>query len=212
MTIRRLAMITFAALLAGCADPLTDDTLAIVDSDGNGDLLFNVTTQEQADMTVVVGNTRAISDSTIRIADAFVAHQLTGSNPDGLTIHRMPLPYVGIHHGTVTGAQTLQGKDDASTTRAHKDAIVSNTLNNFHDSLTIWGYTSNPYKTTGATDAENSTIFHQTLLKRIRNWRSSAHWPYGGDKMKFYALAPSIENINVIEGGTPSFSTPPTIT
>lgn len=210
MTIKRMAMMISVVLLVGCTDTLTDDILTIVDSDG--DLLFNVSTLEQADMTVGIGTTRAPGDSTMRITDTFVAHQLTGSNPDGLTIHRMPLPYMGIHHGTVSASSVCCDNVETPSTRAHKDAIVTEALNNFHDSLTIWGYTSHPYKTTGANDAENSTVFYQTLLKRIRNWRSSAHWPYGGDKMKFYALAPSMENINVIEGGTPCFSTPPTIT
>ena len=210
MTIKRMAMMMSVVLLVGCTDTLTDDILTIVDSDG--DLLFNVSTLEQADMTVGIGTTRVPGDSTMRITDTFVAHQLTGSNPDGLTIHRMPLPYMGIHHGTVSASSVCCDNVETPSTRAHKDAIVTTALNNFHDSLTIWGYTSQPYKTTGADDGENSTIFYQTLLKRIRNWRSSAHWPYGGDKMKFYALAPSMENINVIEGGTPNFSTPPTIT
>ena len=208
----RWTMMLAALLLAGCNDTLTDDILSTADNDGDGDLLFSVSTLEQADMTVGVGTTCALGDSAMRLSDTFVAHQLTGSNPDGLTIHRMPLPYMGIHHGTVSARSLCSDTVTASSTRAHKDAIVTTALNNFHDSLTIWGYTSQPYKTTGANDAENSTIFNQTLLKRIRNWRSSVHWPYGGDKMKFYALAPSMENVNVIKSGTPDFSTPPTIT
>lgn len=212
MTIKRMAMMMSVVLLVGCTDTLTDDILTTVDSDGDGDLLFNVSTLEQADMTLGVGTTRAPGDSTMRLADSFVAHQLTGSNTEGLTIHRMPLPYMGIHHGTVSASSVCGDNGATLSTRAHKDAIVTTALNNFHDSLTIWGYTSTAYKGDKTDIPANKTIFHQTLLKRIRNWRSSAHWPYGGGKMKFYALAPSMENVNVIEGGTPDFSTPPTIT
>ena len=145
------------------------------------------------------------------LADRYVAHALEGDNVAGLSVQRMPLPYVGIHSGAVRSSRS-------ALTRASTADIVEDG-SNFHDSLTIWGYTSAPYKDVSTEtdeakkDAENSTIFSEVLLKRIRNWRSSAHWPYGGVKMKFYAVAPAITSMeDLSHSGTSSFDTPPKLT
>ena len=209
-----IAVVAGILLLAiACTDTIYDETSGYTD-EANG-ISFGVSTTEQADMLIGLSTTRSADDETIkarRAADAFMSHETEGSSDCDLHIHRMPLPMVGIHHGTVSASSICDDIAATPSTRAHKDAIVTTALNNFHDSLTIWGYTSQPYKGDKTDIPANKTIFDQTLLKRIRNWRSSAHWPYGGDQMKFYALAPSMENVNVIEGGTPDFSTPPTIT
>lgn len=188
-----LALLT---ALTSCADTLFDDSAeGRTDNDG---IQFCVSTQEQNELTIALGQNHE--------ADHYKAHAMTGDHTYGLKAVSMPLPLMGIHKGTVS-AQSAQS---APTTRAAYTDIVATNGSNFHDSLTIWGYTYQPYKT-GGTDADKCTIFNQILLKRITNWRSAAHWPYGGGSMKFYALAPSMENVNVQAAGG-SFDTPPTLT
>ena len=83
---------------------------------------------------------------------------------------------------------SLQYADRAlQATRAGANEVVATDGTNFHDSLTIWGYTS-----------DGTTLFHQILLTKVRNWRNSVEWPYDqGEYMKFYAVAPSLESINM---------------
>lgn len=222
---------------ASCSDHLFDDLINNGEEDLDG-MAFTVSTVEMADLTVNMGGTRAASFENSEVSeetansDAFIAHPLTGDNPYGLQVHRMPLPYVGIHRKAVN-ARCLRSSDDAAdsessehsessdlSTRAPVAAIVHLDASNFHDSLTIWGYTNEVYKNmgTGSTDDDNKTIFSQTLLKKIRNWRSSAQWPYGNTlfgkptKMRFYAVAPAFESIDIQLGNTPSFNSPPVFT
>ena len=191
-----LALLT---ALTSCADTLFDDSAeGRTDNDG---IQFCVSTQEQNELTIALGQNHE--------ADHYKAHAMTGDHTYGLKAVSMPLPLMGIHKGTVS-AQSSQSAQNSPTTRAAYTDIVAIDGSNFHDSLTIWGYTYQPYKT-GGTDADKCTIFNQILLKRITNWRSAAHWPYGGGSMKFYALAPSMENVNVQAAGG-SFDTPPTLT
>lgn len=223
---------------ASCSDHLFDDLINNGEEDLDG-MAFTVSTVEMADLTVNMGGTRAASFENSEVSeetansDAFIAHPLTGDNPYGLQVHRMPLPYVGIHRKAVNArclestadsddsdySDNLLSSEDSERadrpTRAPVAAIVHTDASNFHDSLTIWGYTDAVYKNTGSTEAENKTIFSRTLLKKIRNWRSSAHWPYGSTdkptKMRFYAVSPAFESIDIqlLSGNTPSYANRP---
>ena len=92
-------------------------------------------------------------------------------------------------------------------TRAPLSEIAS--TESFHDSLTIWGFIS----TTTAAHS-SATLFSKVNLKKIRNWRSSVHWPYDGDAggnrtMRFYAISPSIDELEFSPQNTPNFNTAP---
>ena len=97
--------------------------------------------------------------------------------------------------------QQQQTQQQQSQTRAGANEVVKVDMTNFHDSLTIWGYTDN-----------GTELFDQILLTKVRNWRNSVEWPYDqGDYMKFYAVAPSLESINMSATGG-KFSEAPTFT
>ena len=179
-----------AVLLAACTD-LWDADATGPAATGEG-IQFCVTTREMGDLTIGLGSTRAAGAdadaSGAGAADAFTARDMAGDNPYGLSLHRMPLPYVGIHRKAVRRGAATAG------TRASVDDIVKADGSNFHDSLSIWGYT----------DKGKEPLFDQTLLKQIQDWRSAVLWPYdktspAGDRpqtMRFYAVAPSSENLN----------------
>ena len=243
---RRLCCNLVAALalsFTACTDTLLTDTLTPVQPSADDDadcIQFSVSTIEQADMTIGLGQTRAaLSDSLVRQriqADHYAAHALEGYNPGGLTVHRMPLPYMGIHPRTVGAPRTVTSPSlsavsapcaapslsamlapcaDPSPTRAPKSEIVSGT--NFHDSLSIWGCVYN------SENGKHRFLFGQTLLKRIRNYRSSVHWPYEnttegeyghetesaapwkGEFMRFCVMAPAFESINMSLASEPQF-------
>ena len=194
----RVALLVLMALLTACNDDLYEGSSR--QDDATDGIQFSVTTVEQADMTINVGGTRTAADTMAmaarRQADRFVAHPLEGDNPDGLTIHHMPLPYVGIHPHTVAST--------AATTRAPLTEIVKSDGTNFHDSLTIWGCVFDP------DNPDNNTnhyfLFSQTLLKRIRNWRSSVQWPYeDGKYMRFCAVSPAFESLNMTLASEPQY-------
>ncbi len=194
----RVALLVLMALLTACNDDLYEGSSR--QDDATDGIQFSVTTVEQADMTINVGGTRTAADTIAmaarRQADRFVAHPLEGDNPDGLAIHRMPLPYVGIHPHTVAST--------AATTRAPLTEIVKSDGTNFHDSLTIWGCVFDP------DNPDNNTnhyfLFSQTLLKRIRNWRSSVQWPYeDGKYMRFCAVSPAFESLNMTLASEPQY-------
>jgi hypothetical protein len=66
----------------------------------------------------------------------------------------------------------------------------------------VWGYT----RTAG------TVIFNRTLVQRVNNWRTSGNWPYGeSGLMRFYAVAPSLENINLVAADA-DYDTPPVLT
>lgn len=197
-----IAVVAGILLLAiACTDTAYDETSGYTD-EANG-ISFGVSTTEQADMLIGLGTTRSADDETIkarRATDAFVSHETEGSSDCNLHIHRMPLPLVGIHSKAVNARAE-------ETTRA-----AAATTENFHDSLTIWGYTKTQYRTT-ANATPTSTIFNEIVLKRIRNWRSSAQWPYGGGSMKFYAISPSLEGLTAsATSNSTNFTTAPVIT
>lgn len=165
---------------------------------------------EQADMTIRVGGTRSSASADNQDvrqqrteANRYVAHPLEGDGY-GLKAVRMSLPIVGIHRGAVMASakesQTTGQSTDQTTRAAWADHVSSE--DKFHDSLTVWGYTR---------DAA-TTIFDKTLVQRITNWRTSRHWPFGETgPMRFYAVAPSLESINMSVADA-DFSTPPVLT
>ena len=182
----------FILALTGCNDMLYEGTAGGGDADGVG---FGLYVSEQADMTIGVGQTRS---EAAQEADKFMAHPVEGDNPYGLTVHRMPLPFVGIHKGAVAAGEP---KDTGRVaTRAHISSLVSS-AENFHDSLTVWGYTAN-----------GTEIFERTLVQRVTNWRTSGHWPFDeSGLMRFYAVAPALESTNMLSA-TSDFNTPPVLT
>lgn len=196
---------------AACTETLYDDETPPAADEGNG-IQFSVTTLEQADMTIGIGQTRAAAGDTLwqayRQADRFVAHQLEGDNPCGLNVQRMPLPYVGIHPGTVNTQRAQE-----AMTRAPLSEMVKADGTSFHDSLTIWGCVFDPDNHDNTTN--HYFLFSQTLLKRIRNWRSSVQWPYDDGKyMRFCAVSPALESMNMTLASQPKYDdgtlTPPT--
>ena len=172
-------------LLTACSDDIFNDG----STESNG-MQFSISTIEMGDEMIGLGETRSASSLT---ADRFVEHVLEGDNPSGLKVHREPLPLVGIHRGAANMP--------VAATRAAANEVVSTTGTNFHDSLTIWGYTNN-----------NTELFDQILLTKVRNWRNSVEWPYRqGDYMKFYAVAPSLEEINM-SATAATYTAAPTLT
>lgn len=184
------------ALLTACSDELLDV------NGNNGDqsgLLFSITTEEMGKEVVLTGTRAALSEGTPDDGDRFTERTLQGDNTFGLKVQKQPVPLMGFNRGAVnasaTGSQTTE-----LDTRAGANEVVTGIIN-FHDSLTIWGYTNN-----------GTGLFDQILLTKVRNWRNSVEWPYGqGDYMRFYAVAPSLESINMSATGG-SYATPPTLT
>ena len=167
-------------LTSACTDNLYDSIFGTEAGEDNG-MQFVISVEEQADILYQTGQTRAagtfIPDSMTLLANEMRTLPFNGGN--GLSIHRMPLPLVGIHPHTARATAP-------STTRAQESDIASSGIN-FHDSLTIWGYSNEP--------AEDP-LFDQVMLMKVRGWRSNVKWPYGhGDGMRFYAISPAMENL-----------------
>ncbi len=175
-----------AALLAACTDTLYEGS-GKVGGEQQG-LQFAFSTTEMGDELMSIGAKGATRSDAAAEADRFAEHRLVGANPYGLKVHRQPLPLVGIHHGAV---RAELAESEHSLTRAGANEVVATDGTNFHDSLTIWGYTNSGTK-----------LFDQILLTKVRNWRNSVEWPYNqGAYMKFYAVAPSLESINMSASG-----------
>ena len=194
-----------ALILAGCTDDLFMSNGRNEAVDG---IQFEISTQEMGDLMIGIGSTRALPISPeSREADAFTARDMEGDNPYGLSLHRMPLPFVGIHSKAVHASS-------GSETRASVDDIV-NGKDDFHDSLSIWGYAK-------TVKGDKKKLFSEngTLLKRIQNWRSAVLWPYDKNAedpyymMRFYAIAPSVENLNfkLDDNKKPSYDNAPVFT
>ncbi len=185
--------------LTACNDVLIDDS-ALGGDDGDK-VGFALYVSEQADMHIGLStrsSSSELSESAVQSESAgavantkgsATVRLLEGENPYGLKMQRMTLPYVGIHPRAVKAdcngnTETL---GNAAGTRAHESSIVRSAAT-FHDSLTVWGYTR---------DA-GTVIFDKTLVQRSTNWRTSGHWPYGETGlMRFYAVSPSLESINM---------------
>lgn len=191
-TMKQHTLVLLAALLlTACSDSLLSDLIGNT-SDGQEGIPFAVSTIEIGDESIGIGTTRGAESA---VPMAFAMSPLEGDNPSGLKVYRQPLPLVGIHPRAVNATTT------GASTRAAANEVVAISGINFHDSLTIWGYTSN-----------NTELFDQILLTKVRNWRNSVEWPYGqGNYMKFYAVAPSLETINM-SSTSADYSTPPTLT
>lgn len=189
-----LPLLLLGAALAACTETFTDGVGRTThESEGMG---FVLSVAEQGHLTASVGqSTRGLTDSVSaaarRQSDRFVAHPLSGDMVDGLSVHRMPLPFVGIHRGAVAATTA-----PSAVSRASVSDIVSTDLN-FHDSLTVWGFTDGGRK-----------LFDQTMLQKIRGWRSSVQWPYDSPAsdtyMQFFALAPSMEDMEITLAKRPS--------
>ena len=195
-------------LCASCTDDLLPS--ASGEMEDAGGIAFGVSVVEQADMIYDYGRTRAAAgepalDSATIVANNFGAHAMEGDNPWGVNIHRMPLPFVGIHPGSASTDK------EQLATRAPLSEIAGNDLL-FHDSLTIWGCVYDP-----ATDYHRF-LFNQTLLKKVSGWRSSVHWPYDegkGKYMRFCAISPAFESMDITLVSPPEYKeggilTPPT--
>lgn len=253
-TISRLSRFIVAALaFSACTDEQFSE-LPRGGADPGGDGIgFSITVAEQADLIYDYGRTRAAGgdtalDSTTMEANTFVAHELQGGEAWELSVHRMPLPIMGIHPRTVTtpsspadtSLASVNGAREAAVptvtaTRASLDDIVGSDLRTFHDSMTVWGYTYIPdyIPTTGQAGYDSKrdelcyqrVLYDQILVKKIRGWRNSVHWPYDLDfyktagftpadkpnKMRFYAYAPSLENLDITLKNSPSCTVAPQI-
>jgi len=185
------------ALLTACSDELLD----INGNDGEqSGLLFSMTTEEMGQEVVLTGTRAASSEGTPDDGDRFTERTLQGDNSFGLKVQKQPVPLMGFNRGAVS---TTESQTAEQGTRAGANEVVTG-ITNFHDSLTIWGYTDQ--------ESPKVTLFNQILLTKVRNWRNSVEWPYGqGSYMRFYAVAPSLESINMSATGG-SYATPPTLT
>ncbi len=230
---KTIKLLTLFASVVALTTACTDDLFDTVSSSGtdSGGLQFEMSTVEMGHEVVSMGSTRSgsVADAgTPSESDRFKEHALEGDNTFGLKAVRQPVPLMGFNHGAVkagsssVGAgspsvgesailsqtqqpqsqtQQQQTQQQQSQTRAGANEVVKVDMTNFHDSLTIWGYTDN-----------GTELFDQILLTKVRNWRNSVEWPYDqGDYMKFYAVAPSLESINMSATGG-NFSEAPTFT
>ncbi len=194
MKVIKYVIICCILILTSCSDDLFG---LRGENTGDDGIRFGVTTEEMGKEVVSVGGSRAAAFAgTPDDGDRFIERTLHGHNPYGLKVQRQPVPLMGFNRGAVKS-----GENGASgLSRAAANEVVTG-LTNFHDSLTIWGYTS-----------DGTTLFHQILLTKVRNWRNSVEWPYDqGEYMKFYAVSPSLETINMSATGE-SYSTPPLLT
>lgn len=194
MKVTKYVIICCILLLTSCSDDLFGLRGENAGDDG---IRFGVTAEEMGKEVVSVGGSRAAAFAgTPDDGDRFIERTLHGHNPYGLKVQRQPVPLMGFNRGAVKS-----GENGASgLSRAAANEVVTG-LTNFHDSLTIWGYTS-----------DNTPLFQQILLTKVRNWRNSVEWPYDhGEYMKFYAVSPSLETINMSATGE-SYTTPPRLT
>ena len=193
ITIKSCVHYSFAVVVIACLllSSCTDDLFNTVGSNEMDGLQLNISTIEMADDIVAIGGSRSTSTSS---ADNYLAHTLQGHNSYNLNAHRMPLPLVGIHSAAASA-------NNSGHSRASVDDIAS--TENFHDSLTIWGYTD-----------DNTPLYDQILVKKVANWRTSVQWPYNSndDYMKFYALSPSMESADINVTTKPNYSTAPVFT
>ncbi len=189
-------------LLSSCSDDLFD----LNGNDEQSGLLFSMTTEEMGTEVVFTGTRAAQSVGTPDNGDRFTERTLSGSKTFGLKIQKQPVPLMGFNRGAVD-TSVRESRATQQGTRAGANEVVTGIVN-FHDSLTIWGYTDGATPST----SDDVTLFDQILLTKVRNWRNSVEWPYGeGEYMRFYAVAPSLESINM-SATSGNYSTPPTLT
>ena len=201
MVNRKYILFFSVLLLSACTDRLLDAFNA--DAEDSEGMAFTLNVREQKDMAYDYGSTRAATGDSEELAnELFGARSLSGES-QGIQLYTLPLPVMGIHPGTVG-----QGDHNSTalTSRATAADIVSagSSPLNFHDSLTIWGYTNTGYQ-----------LYKQNLVKKIQGWRTSIHWPYGqGETMRFYAVSPSLENVDILvdNSNTVGYSEAPQLT
>lgn len=231
-TFRYSIFVAVAALatLASCSDgdvaSLSHGQTDAYDSEA---LIFAPFTTEQIDIQQALGSTRAeaAADSAIRRANTPSSRPFQGSNTSGLYLHRMPLPFMEIHPRTASAPvpqleglryhrnqQPLQPQQPPQHPQPSSRAPLSSlaSTDNFHSSMTIWGFLS-------ATTPEHNdaTLFNHVLVSKVNNWRTSLHWPYDGDgggtrTMRFYAVAPSMDDLELTITNSPAYGTQPTFT
>lgn len=193
ITIKSCVHYGFSVVVMACQllSSCTDDLFNTVGGNEMDGMQLNISTIEMADDIVAIGGSRSSGTSS---ADNYLAHTLQGHNSYNLNAHRMPLPLVGIHSAAASANNSVHS-------RASVDDIAS--TENFHDSLTIWGYTD-----------DNTPLYDQILVKKVANWRTSVQWPYNSndDYMKFYALSPSMESADINVTTKPNYSTAPVFT
>ena len=218
------------ATLASCSDgdvaSLSHGQTDAYDSEA---LIFAPFTTEQIDIQQALGSTRAeaAADSAIRRANTPSSRPFQGSNTSGLYLHRMPLPFMEIHPRTASAPvpqleglryhrnqQPLQPQQPPQHPQPSSRAPLSSlaSTDNFHSSMTIWGFLS---ETTP--EHNDATLFNHVLVSKVNNWRTSLHWPYDGDgggtrTMRFYAVAPSMDDLELTITNSPDHETQPTFT
>lgn len=196
------AAVMFGLLLSSCSDDLFD----LNGNDEQSGLLFSMATEEMGKEVVFTGTRAAQSVGTPDNGDRFTERTLSGSKTFGLKVQKQPVPLMGFNRGAVD-TSVRESRATQQGTRAGANEVVTGIVN-FHDSLTIWGYTDGATPST----SDDVTLFDQILLTKVRNWRNSVEWPYGeGEYMRFYAVAPSLESINM-SATSGNYSAPPTLT
>lgn len=205
LIIDKILILLATSALTACVDSLFDESSQFV-NDPNA-VSFGLFVKEQPDMKIQL-STRSDSPESSGQAEAVAPPSdirlLEGYNPYSLKMQCMTLPFVGIHKGAVKASAPEAQAAEQDTRAAWADRVISgeNSDEYFHDSLTVWGYTR---------DAA-TIIFDKTLVQRTSHWRTSGHWPFGETgPMRFYAVAPSLENINMSVADA-DFSTPPVLT
>lgn len=187
--------------LWACSDTLLETQGGVVDEGTPDGMAFATVVQEQADMQIDLGGTKAAAPPE----ESNPVHPLEGG--EGLSVHRLTLPFVGIHPGTVPAGSAAEAE-----TKAHVSDIVSTDYKTFHDTMAVWGYTN-----------RNRTLFNNTLLTKVNGWRSSLRWPYDTKRneyvtsddmlnpttMRFYALSPSLEAMEMALKNSPSNAVKP---
>lgn len=176
-----------ALMLTACSDDLFDGIGTTSLDDG---IAFSITTEEQEDIAV---GTRAANNNLETKATPFQG------NAAGLYVHTLPYPAVGYHDVT-TPADTRAAVADIAST------------DNFHDSLTIYGYTDKT--STYDNYTYGTTLFGDkgTTLRKANNWRSTVRWPFDATTMKFYAIAPAKAKGLTMGSGTIDYNTAPSFT
>ena len=187
--------------LYACSDTLSEAQPGTVDEGTPDGMAFATVVQEQADMQIALGGTKAAATPE----ESNPVHPLEGG--EGLSVHRLSLPFVGIHPGTVPAGSAAEAE-----TKASREDIVGTDYKAFHDTMAVWGYTD-----------KNRVLFNNTLLTKVNGWRSSLRWPYDTKRneyvtsddmlnpstMCFYALSPSLEAMEMALKNSPSYTAKP---
>lgn len=194
----------------GCKDELgiTSNSASDIDTIRIG---FAISTEEMEEMADAGVKTRS-SESAPRL-------RFLKPNQDiqGIGLRRAELPLIPGHR-----VKAHLPEDSLVRTRLGITDIATN--EDFHDSITIWGYTNSATTETFEDKTLRSVLFQKATLKKYNNWRSSVKWPlesglgHDATLMRFYAFAPGLDKleegkfISNLEETSSSFTTPPTFT